>query len=141
MESIPELEQILADHGIRWAALDLRRHGLLWKEWSDKYGLMFQQRMRFKRGEKARFAFEQICADHFYVLSVPNGLLVPYVTSGRRFGYDCWSGGSEALPDFSPLHDYELCITPPDFEWTMVHTHEDDALAPTPAFMRLEWLP
>jgi hypothetical protein len=119
MQSIPPLERLLDDHEITWAALDLHNYGLLWEQWSSKYGLMFQQQMRFKHGARARLAFEEARAEHCYVLSVPNGRLVPYVNPGRRFGYECRTDGNKAFLDFSPLHDYEFLLTPADFEWTI----------------------
>ena len=42
-----------------------------------------------------------------------------------------------ALPDFSDLRQ-DVYVAPPTFDWTMVFTHEGEALGPY--FSRAEWL-
>jgi hypothetical protein len=51
-------------------------------------------------------------------------------------GYAC-CGKLLALGTF---HTAEFFVCPPDFAWSMVHTHEDHAFA-GPYFIRAEWIP
>jgi hypothetical protein len=49
--------------------------------------------------------------------------------------YAC--AGDGALPSLSPFANLDFFIAPPDFAWTMLHTHEDYALG-GPYFPRRE---
>ena len=51
-------------------------------------------------------------------------------------GYAC---NGEALP-LGRFFVAEFFVSPPDFEWTMIHTHEDHGYG-GPYFVRAEWIP
>jgi hypothetical protein len=56
---------------------------------------------------------------------------------------DLCLGAYECRGPLVPLgefHQAEFFVGPPDFGWTMVHTHEDHDLG-GPYFVRAEWLP
>lgn len=85
-------------------------------------------------------------AEHEYSLqSCDRFLIVPFTSFVVGIGmaqeterlidpYEC-RGPSMPLGEF---HDAEFFISPLDFEWTMIHTHEDYGFG-GPCFVRREW--
>ena len=58
-----------------------------------------------------------------------------HVLGQRLSAFDC-EGSLVELGEFS---DIEFFVSPPDFAWTFVRTHEDFALG-GPYFVRAEWI-
>ena len=58
-----------------------------------------------------------------------------HVLAQRLSAFDC-DGPLVELGEFS---DIEFFVSPPDFAWTLVRTHEDFALG-GPYFVRAEWI-
>jgi hypothetical protein len=112
-------------------------HRRLETEWRRFYGHVFEARPRCGHGTKAvheylsesatRWLFVPFCSN---VPGIPMHLL-----TSRMSAFEC-DGRLLELAEFSAI---EFFVSPPDFAWTFVRTHEDFAFG-GPYFLRAEWM-
>jgi hypothetical protein len=137
---ITELERYLDERGIGRNRLDLAQYAALWQRWVAVFGSLFDQHAPKRTGDKARYELSRVTTDRFFVLSISDRQHIPYAgrTHGSFFAYECSLPCIQTVPDLSAFQELELVVTPHDFAWTMVHTHEDDGLG-GPFFALAEW--
>jgi hypothetical protein len=132
-----EFRRLLNASGVKWIELDTGASIHSENEWRRIYGKAFIGRSRARVGSKAENAYRSESCDHFVVVpftSDVDGL--PLRVLGRSLAaYDCRG----PLIHFSEFHNVEMFISPTDFRWTMVYTHEDYGLG-GPYFHKREWL-
>lgn len=133
------LEQFLTERGLAWTAIPWEGHVVLNNEWYGVYGdprLWLRERC----GTKAQFEYDR--------QEVETLLLVPFLRdvagwhSIRRPGlpraaYELHPHGTP--PNLSAFADTDFFVVPEDWDWTMIHTHEDYGFG-GPYFIRREWL-
>lgn len=132
-----EFRAFLNESKIVWTLLDQASAFEAEREWRRIYGQAFSRPTRAREGAKAEHAFRQQDCDHFLVVPFTSGVAgLPVNSTGRSLAaYECRG----ALADLSVFHSEEFFITPLDFAWTMVHTHEDHGFG-GPYFHRKEWV-
>ncbi len=132
-----ELLQSFFTAGIRFRQLDSKEHQQQESAWRKIYGHSFVPRLRHRHGAKA--------VDEFLREAPGQWLLVPFLSGVHGIpvqahrqtlsAFEC-AGPPLELGDFCGS---EFFISPPDFSWTLVRTHEDFAFG-GPYFLRREWL-
>ena len=133
------LIELLDAAGVRHRRLSVIEHRAREQAWRRVYGRAFDRRIRRRReGAKAVYEFRAEAPGEW--------LLVPFladvpgtqvsVTPRPRLGAFACDGPLLELAEFS---DIECFISPPDFSWTFVRTHEDFVLG-GPYFVRAEWV-
>jgi hypothetical protein len=101
------------------------------------YGTAFCHRVRHRHGHKAIYEYLQ--------QSENTWLLVPFLANVPRLPIDIHNQRLSAhecvgsLIELSEFHDVEFFVSPADFAWTFIRTHEDFALG-GPYFVRAEWV-
>jgi hypothetical protein len=131
------LREYLAGSGVEWRLLEEPAQLGAEAEWRSIYGGAFQGRPCVRRGAKAEYEYlRQPCA-HYLVVPFTSGLPGTSVHVYRRAigAYECQG----PLVPLGRFCNAEFFVCPPDFGWTLVHTHEDYAFD-GPYFMRREWL-
>jgi hypothetical protein len=126
------------DHcGVAWQRIADAKHHLLARRWKRVYGRLVADRLRFRQGVRAEAEFAREAANRFFIVPFLNERGVPQAIGDRLVScaYEC-AGKLVPLGDFAGR---DLFVAPPDFAWTMIHTHEDHALG-GPYFSRAEWL-
>jgi hypothetical protein len=106
--------------------------------WRLIFGHAFRGRSRARKGAKAEYeCLQQPCAQYM-IVPFTSGVEGTSVHVHRRSinAYEC-EGRLVPLGEFC---DAEFFVSPMDFGWTLVHTHEDYAFD-GPYFGRREWLP
>lgn len=90
-----------------------------------------------RHGPNANFEYEQQSCDYFLIVPFSAGVEGTPITphAWRISAYEC---RGSILP-LGKFHCAEFFIAPPEFGWTMVHTHEDHALG-GPYFLRQDWV-
>ena len=123
---------------VEWRVLGEPAQFQMELEWRSVVGHVFKGRSRTRRGAKAFYEYRQQSCTHYLIVpftsnveGTPMHVLHPPAISA----YEC-SGDLVPLGQFCGA---EFFISPKDFEWTMVHTHEDYAID-GPFFIRREWL-
>ena len=108
------------------------------QSWREIYGDAFSQRPRMKQGTKADFAYQELLCHHYLIIPFSSNVDgIPIQVSGRsRVGFECRG----QLVPLGQFHTAEFFVSPTDFTWTMVHTHEDHAFG-GPYFIKMEWIP
>lgn len=132
------LEEYLSQHGVEWVVLDRDTHWALEARWERIYGKVFSLGERHRAGVRAEAEYGAERAEQYYIVSFVGSNACPYVSPVKgnvRVAYAC-TGNLVALGDF---HTLEFFVAPPDFEWTMIHTHEDYGFG-GPFFCRRRWL-
>ncbi|QDV81896.1 hypothetical protein [Stieleria magnilauensis] len=129
--------QYLTDAGVRWSLLDSAAAIDAERRWRDVYGQTFVERSRVKTGAKADNEYRMELSAAYLIVPFTSGVngLPVHVLHRRLSAYEC----NGPLVDFSSFHDVELFVSPFDYEWTMVYTHEDHACG-GPYFHRREWI-
>ena len=133
-----QLLEYLKSNGVTIRDIDWQTTIEAEQSWREKYGRAFAGRPRLRQGVKAETEYSQTNCSHYCIIpfsSNVNGTPIQ-VRGPRRCGLEC-HGALVALGQF---HAIEFFISPPDLEWTMVHTHEDHAYG-GPYFVRMEWIP
>jgi hypothetical protein len=133
------LQEFLDQSGVTWRVLE--EHELLeaQQHWRSIYGEAFRDRPRLRVGVKAELEYAEVeCGRYLVVPFIHNVAGLPIQVAHRRTAdaYECF-GKLIPLGDF---HSTEFFISPPDFAWSMIHTHEDHAYG-GPYFIRAEWIP
>ena len=132
-----KLQEYLIGSGIEWNCLDEATHDAAESEWRSIYGIAFKGRSRLRKGAKAENECRQQSCMHF--------LIVPFSSNVEGISMDVLNQSIPAyecrgtLVPLGGFRDAEFFVSPPDFEWTMVHTHEDHALG-GPYFIRRDWV-
>jgi len=103
------------------------RHTALATEWESIYGKVWKLGLRYKHQGKALDEYSRRSAEEFFIVPFLGDHAGPTSLgrSGRQrtAGYECH--GSGELPDLSGFSNLDFFVAPPDFGWTMLHTHED----------------
>ena len=132
-----QLREYLSCSGVHWTALAKEAAVTAELAWRVVYEEAFVDRPRVRQGYKAEHAFQQESCSHFLVVPFTSkiaGLPVEKLGHGR-VAYECRG----SLVPLGSFHNVEFFISPIDFSWTMVHTHEDHGYG-GPFFMRRDWL-
>lgn len=147
------LESYLDDAGVRRCLLDEIGRRKAEEGWREVYGQAFRHmwswahsrhraapahQARYRTGSKAEYEYlQEICTD-FLVITF--SAAVPGLPLGTPapvgLGYQCL-GPLVSLAEFA---DIEFFVSPPDFSWSMIYTHEDDSYG-GPYFIRAGWIP
>lgn len=92
----------------------------------EAFGAMFrEEERRLLRGRSAMKRYRAMRAERILVLSQPVRAWAPHgACSPFPFALLCVLSTGEP-PDLGAYCDLEPCVTPDDFAWAMVHTHED----------------
>jgi len=132
-----DLRECLARSGVEWRLLEEPAQRDAEAEWRSIFGEAFRERPRLRRGAKAEYEYLQQPCTHYLIVPFTSGVAGTAVHVYRRAigGYEC-RGGLVPLEQFC---DAEFFVSPMDFDWTLVHTHEDYAFD-GPYFIRREWL-
>jgi hypothetical protein len=133
------LESFLTECGLAWSVIPWGRHVSLNSEWQRLYG-DFRGWLRYKNGSKAEFEYSFESAERFTIVPFLTDLAGPlsiHVREPRVAAYECQGEGD--LPGLGDFAGIEFFVAPEDFNWSMIHTHEDHALG-GPYFVRKEWL-
>jgi hypothetical protein len=85
---------------------------------------------------EAEYAGE--AASRFFIVPFLDQRGVPQ-SIGDRHGVFCAYVCTGTLVSLSSFAGRDFFVAPPDFAWTMIHTHEDHTLG-GPYFSRAEWL-
>ena len=135
-----ELPRFLEQYGVEWTPLDEAAHRETETAWRTVYSSAFHGKRltRHRNGFRAEFEFEQEKCSHYFIVPFSADIpLLPVRVIGRRQNaYECRG----LLVPLGAFHSREFFISPLDFGWTMIHTHEDHAFG-GPYFFRAEWLP
>jgi hypothetical protein len=120
------LQEYLRQHGIEWTRLGVSDCTNAEAAWRQIYGHAFQKRPRLLRGVKAEHEYQnQSCNEYLLIPFSANVAGLPASVHGRTLaGYACRG----TLTPLAKFCDAEFFIAPPDFSWTMIHTHENHAL-------------
>jgi hypothetical protein len=137
---LEELEAFLECQGILWQRLERKDHDVATGQWTGIFGNTFNRGIRHRRyreGNKARYALSQVDNGDFLIFSIVNETpLWRSSEKGPRWGYAC---KALTIPDLSQFHNLDFVMAASDFAWTMVYTHEDDALG-GPYFVDKNWV-
>lgn len=134
-----KLEQFLTQCGLMWSVIPWERHMSFSNEWEALYG-DFHHWLRQKQGAKAQFEYSHQFAATFMIVPFLGNIAGPHSINKpgpRKAAYECHGDG--VLPDLSAFAMTDFFIVPDDWNWTMMHTHEDHGLG-GPYFIRREWL-
>ena len=139
MTSERKLEHFLTDNGFIVEWLSPEQTWALARDWQVVFGAAWEAECRMRTGYRAVHEYEQQSAGNFRIVPLsrhPGG--PPEVSSHSHLkrGLEC--RGDAPLPNLSEFATLEFAVSPPDFAWTLVHTHEDHALG-GPYFVRREW--
>src|SRR5207237_213619 len=132
------MQDYLEERGVEWRVLDERETAEVERNWRSIYGDAFRTRPRLRAGLKAELEYREIGRGRF--------LIVPFSSpvQGLPMSSQCHSmEGFECCGEPVPLGNFcciEFFICPPDFSWSMIHTHEDHGYG-GPYFIRAEWIP
>ena len=132
------LQEYLESKGVGCRVLPRQEHRAQEQHWRRVFGGAFREDSRFREGDKALFEFEQLECDQYRVvplLSAVEGLPLARQLGTRGPALKCQG----PLVILSSFHDLEFFVSPRDFEWTLVHTHEDHGFG-GPFFTRSEWV-
>ena len=124
-ESLEELCKFLDSSGVVATELDRKRTIEVEREWRAIFGNAFVGREPLRQGTKAEAEFQRIECSHFWIVTLSSKVAGTPIhpTGSVQFGIECRGG----LLSLSRFHALEFFISPIDFAWTMVHTHEDHA--------------
>lgn len=123
--------------GVRHQPLARDDHWRREQAWRKIYGQAFNPAPRHRHGAKA--VYEYLKEPEMQWMLVPFLSNVPgipmHVRAQRLSAFEC-QGPLLELKDFK---DIEFFVSPCDFAWTFVRTHEDFACG-GPYFLRAEWV-
>jgi len=131
------LRNDLDQSGVKWAVLgdSLRKEAET--AWRRVYGHAFLGRPRLRHGVRAEHEYLQQRCDHYYIVPFSTGVpgLPVHVLGQAIAAYECHG----PLIDLGLFCNAEFFVAPPDFTWTMVHTHENHGFG-GPYFIRVDWI-
>jgi acyl-coenzyme A synthetase/AMP-(fatty) acid ligase len=133
-----ELHEYLQQSQVTFRVLTTAEHKIIEAEWRAMYGLAFHRRPRLRTGGRAEFEYSRQSCDSYLIIpftSAVAGLPLDHLHFTRSEAYACQG----PLVPLGRYHQKEFFITPTDYSWTMVHTHEDYGWA-APYFMLREWI-
>ena len=123
--------------GVRHERLAVEEHRHRERKWRKVYGHAFRPGLRHRHGAKAVHEYLSEQATRW--------MLVPFLSNVPGTPMHVLPPPSSAFACEGPLlelgefGDIEFFISPGDFSWTFVRTHEDFALS-GPYFVRAEWV-
>jgi hypothetical protein len=133
-----ELQCYLTQSGVQWSRLDRDAQFHAENQWRLIYGQSAIAHKRIRHGVKAEYEYSREPCVHFLIVlftSNVDGFPLSAAGLGSFFGaHECHG----ALVPLGSFCDAEFFVAPLDFEWTMIHTHEDHAIG-GPYFIRREW--
>jgi hypothetical protein len=137
------LQQYLTVSLVDWNRLDETAQRSKEDEWRSIFGKAFRAlpgrrwRPRFRRGAKAEYEYLSEPTTNFLIVPFSSNIKgLPMHLIGHSMGaYECHG---KLLP-LGAFCEVEFFISSIDFQWTMVHTHEDYAID-GPFFIRKEWV-
>lgn len=133
---LEELEAFLENQGIFFESLDRKERSAAVGAWSRVFGRAFLPGMRYKEGNKARHALSQLPVGDFLLFSVMNETPIWRSSwQGPRWAY---KRRASTVPNLSKFHTLDFAVVASDYSWTMVYTHEGDALG-GPYFAEKDW--
>ena len=120
-----DLRKYLDRSGVEWRLLEEPAQFDAEGEWRSIFGEAFRGQGHFRTGSKAEFEYLRQACSHYLIIPFTSRVKATSVQACRKAisTYEC-RGGLVPLGRFC---DAEFFISPLDFEWTMVHTHEDHA--------------
>ena len=132
-----ELQQHLTRSNVQWRVLEESAHRDAEADWRKLFARPASGRRRVRSGAKAEHEYLQQPCTHFLIVPFTSNVEgFPMGVQGQSLGaYEC----SGPLIPFGEFCEAEFFVSPLDFEWTMVHTHEDFAIG-GPYFIRREWV-
>lgn len=135
---VDQILEYLTIAAVNVRALELQESLAIDQNWRAIYGSAFVGKPRLRIGVKAEAEYAQNECSHYWVVPFNSDLAgTPvHVNERNRRGFECRG----RLLSLSAFHLIEFFVCPIDFEWTMVHTHEDHSLG-GPYFVRWQWIP
>ena len=126
------------DHsGVEWRLLEESAQFDAEGEWRLFFGEAFRGQGRLRRGSKAEFEYLRQACSHYLIIPFTSHVEGTPVQAYRKAISACECRGG--LVPLGRFCDAEFFVSPMDFGWTMVHTHEGYAFD-GPYFVRREWL-
>jgi hypothetical protein len=122
---------------VDWRILNRSEHFEAESEWRSIFGKAWIQRSRMRRGVKAEAEYLQQPCEHYLIVPFTANVEGTPIHVYRQAisAYEC-QGRLISLVQFC---DAEFFVSTLNFEWTLVHTHEDYAID-GPYFVRREWV-
>ena len=117
--------------------MDPTEHAELERQWKAVYGNVFTTGQRYMHGVRAEGEFAVHQAEQFVVVPFLGPIGGPHSIAKHHqtAAYVC-DGDLLPLGQFCGI---DFFVSPPDMEWTMIHTHEDYGFG-GPYFVKREWL-
>lgn len=136
------LQLYLTHSNVHWQVLEESTRLNAEAEWRKLFSRQASRRPRVRSGAKAEYEFLQQPCTHFLIVPFTSNVEgFPMDVRGRSLSaYEC--GAYECSGPLVPLGEFcgaEFFVSPLDFDWTMVHTHEDFSIG-GPYFIRREWV-
>lgn len=127
----------LTDASVDWTLLDSATRVRAEQDWRNIYGHSFVGRTRAKIAVKAETEYRMEQPTRYLVVPFSSGVDgLPIRALDRRIDA-CECIGP--LIELSRFHAFEFFVSPLDYRWTMVYTHEDHTIG-GPYFQRLTWV-
>ncbi len=119
------MQEYLGQSGVLWDQLDETARQAAEATWREFYGHVLQGWPRLRHGAKADQEFRQERCSHYLIVPFSVGVAgLPTHLRGRRLNaYECRG----RLVPLGTFCEVEFFVSPTDFAWTMIHTHEDHA--------------
>lgn len=135
-----ELPEFLSRFGVKYFGLEKSAQFEAEAEWRSIYSPAFAKSSRIRAGFKAEFEYSEEGSAQYLIVpftsDVP-GIPMDVSMRAQRLMMACQCEGS--LVPLGPFCNAEFFVSPLDFSWTIVHTHEDHAFG-GPYFVRREWV-
>src|SRR5207302_9044271 len=118
-----DLREYLTRSSVEWRSLEESAQFGAEAEWRSIFGKAFRARHRLRTGAKAEYAYLQQPCKHYLIVPFTSDVeCTPMHVYRKAIGaYECHGD----LVPLSQFCDAEFFVSPMDFEWTLVHTHED----------------
>ena len=132
-----DLQTYLTRSNVEWIGLEESAQYAAESRWRS---IFVPRPRRVRTGNKAEFEYLCEPCTHY--------LIVPFTSDAEGFAmhvYRSAIGAYECRGNLVPLGEFcdaEFVVCPLDFEWTMVHSHEDcgNGGYAGPYFIRREWI-
>jgi hypothetical protein len=132
-----DLREFLAGSGVEYNLLEQAAQLDAEAAWRSIFGAAFRGRPRLRRAAKAEYEYLQQPCAHYMIVPFTWGVPGTSVHVYRQAisAYECLG----PLVPLGRFCDAEFFVSPMDFGWTLVHTHENYAFD-GPYFLMREWL-
>ena len=120
-----ELCDYLDANGVEAIELDRKRIIEVERNWRAVFGDAFDGQRTFRVGTKAESEYQQLDCSQYWIVALRSKVAGTPVqpTAAKQFGFECRG----KLVSLARFHSLEFFVSPLDFAWTMLHTHEDHA--------------